>query len=93
MGLFSLIDAILDKPMENLLHALPISDEIRQTLLGNPSRYRPIYDLVCAYERSNWEQVSELAAVLFVTEESIAEAYIEAVAWAQELTQASKASG
>ena len=93
MGLFSLIDAILDKPMENLLHALPISEEIRQTLLGNPSRYRPIYDLVCAYERSNWEQVSELAAVLFVTEESIAEAYIEAVAWAQELTQASKASG
>ena len=91
MGIFSLIDAILDMPMENLLYALPISNEIRETLLGNESRYQPIYNLVCAYERSNWEQVSSLAEALYVSEENVAKAYVEAVAWAQELTKASKA--
>lgn len=90
MGIFSLIDAILDKPMESLLYALPISSEIRDTLLGKESRYQPIYRLVCAYERSNWDQVSSLAESLCVSEESVAEAYVEAVAWAQELTKASK---
>jgi c-di-GMP-related signal transduction protein len=64
MGIFSLIDAILDTPMEKLLYALPISSEIRDTLLGKESQYQPIYKLVCAYERSNWDQVSSLAETL-----------------------------
>lgn len=90
MGIFSLIDAILDKPMEKLLYALPISSEIRDTLLGKESRFQPIYKLVCAYERSQWDEVADLAETLYVSEESIAKAYIEAVAWAQELTKLSK---
>jgi c-di-GMP-related signal transduction protein len=92
MGLFSLIDAILDKPMEKLLYALPISSEIRETLLGNQSHYRAVYDLVCAYERSRWDQVSDLADSVCMNEELLAEAYIESVAWARELTQASRIS-
>ena len=91
MGLFSLIDAILDKPMEKLLYALPISSEIREALLRKQGDYRTIYDLVIAYERSNWDQVSNIAEALFLSEEEIAEAYVEAVAWAQELTKAGKA--
>jgi c-di-GMP-related signal transduction protein len=92
MGLFSLIDAILDKPMETLLYTLPVSSEIRETLLGKQSGYRLIFDLVCAYERSQWEQVAGISDVLHMSEERIAEAYIEAVTWAHELTQSAKAS-
>ncbi len=92
MGLFSLIDAILDKPMEKLLFLLPVSKEIRETLLGNPSCYQHVYALVCAYERSHWDQVASLANSLLISEESIAQAYLDSVAWAQELTQASRVS-
>jgi c-di-GMP-related signal transduction protein len=92
MGLFSLIDAILDKPMEKLLFALPISSAIRETLLGKQSGYRLIYELVCAYERSNWDQVADISGALRLSEERIAEAYIEAVTWAHELTQSAKVS-
>jgi len=88
MGLFSLIDAILDKPMEKLLNSLPISKEIRETLLGNPSCFLPVYELVCAYERSNWDRVAVLANALHMTESAVAQAYFDAVAWAQELTHA-----
>ncbi|MBN1567445.1 MAG: HDOD domain-containing protein [Acidobacteria bacterium] len=90
MGIFSLIDAILDKPMDKLLYALPISSEIRDTLLGKESPYQAVYKLVCAYERSNWDAVASLAETLYVSEENVAKAYIDAVAWAQELTSASK---
>jgi c-di-GMP-related signal transduction protein len=92
VGLFSLIDAILDKPMETLLYALPVSSAVRETLLGKQSNYRLIYDLVCAYERSHWEQVADLSDMLHMSEESIAEAYIDAVTWANELTQAARTS-
>ena len=91
MGLFSLIDAILDRPMDKLLYSLPISKEIRETLLGAPSSYKPIYDLICAYERSHWELVSDITDSLFMSEGEIAQAYVDAVEWAQELTQASRA--
>jgi EAL and modified HD-GYP domain-containing signal transduction protein len=87
MGLFSLIDAILDKPMEQLLSTLPISSDVRDTLLGKTSPYLPIYHLVYAYERSQWERVAGIADQLHISEESIAEAYIQAVQWAQELTR------
>lgn len=90
MGLFSLIDAILDKPMEALLLELPISKEIRDALLGRTSPYLTIYRLVCAYERSRWDEVIEIADRLCIGEEEIAEAYIRAVQWAQELTRTAK---
>lgn len=86
MGLFSLMDAILDKSMDKLLLSLPISIEIRNTLLGKASPYLPVYNLVCAYERSQWEQVADIAEQLHLSEEIIAEAYFEAVQWAQDLT-------
>jgi c-di-GMP-related signal transduction protein len=92
MGLFSLIDAILDKPMETLLFALPVSSAIRETLLGKQGGYRLIFDLVCAYERSHWEQVADISNMLHMSEESIAEAYIDAVTWAHELTQTARVS-
>jgi len=90
MGLFSLIDAILDQPMEKLMRDLPLSSEISTALLGKESPYQPIYNLICAYERSDWKQVSRLADRLCVSEENITEAYIEAVAWSHEIIRADK---
>ena len=92
MGIFSLIDAILDKPMEKLLFALPISNEIRDALLGKESPYLPVYNLVCAYERSQWDQVTEIADRFHLDEEIIAESYVQAVQWAQELTRTTKSN-
>ncbi len=87
IGLFSLIDAILDKPMEKLLYTLPLSAEIRDTLLGKDTPFLPVYNLVCAYERSHWEEIADIAERLHMSEEDVAEAYLEAVQWAQELSR------
>jgi c-di-GMP-related signal transduction protein len=93
MGLFSLIDAILDKPMDKLLHSLPISKGIRETLLGQPSSYQPVYELVCAYERSHWDKVQSIAASLCVSEEIVAHAYLGAVGWARDLAHSNRVNG
>jgi c-di-GMP-related signal transduction protein len=90
MGLFSLMDAILDKPMQQLLQDLPISDEISATLLGKESSYQSIYQLICSYEKSDWNQVTKLAGMLEMSEANITEAYVEAVAWSRALSESVK---
>jgi c-di-GMP-related signal transduction protein len=87
-GLFSLIDAILDKPMQTLLGELPISDEISFALLGKESRYLPVFNLVCAYEKSDWDQVSRLAGILNLNESRITQCYIDAITWSHEIGSA-----
>jgi EAL and modified HD-GYP domain-containing signal transduction protein len=81
-GLFSMIDAFLCRPLVEILAALPINDEIKATLLGAPSGVRGVYELVLAYERAGWETVSALAGHLGLQEPDIAEAYRDAVQWA-----------
>jgi c-di-GMP-related signal transduction protein len=81
-GLFSMIDAFLCRPLVEILAALPINDEIKATLLGAPSGVRSVYELVLAYERAGWETVAALASHLGLQEPDIAEAYRDAVQWA-----------
>ncbi len=87
-GLFSLIDAILDKPMETLLSELPISEEIQSALLGKESHCLPVLDLVCAYEKSDWDRVSIIAGALNLEEARITQSYIDSISWFQEIAAA-----
>ncbi len=85
MGLFSLIDAILDIPIEEILKELPLGEEIKNALLGKPSPMRMYLELVCAYEQGIWDRVKELSASLGVGEKSLPEFYGEAIEWAESL--------
>jgi EAL and modified HD-GYP domain-containing signal transduction protein len=81
VGLFSLLDAILGRPLPDLLARLPVGDDVRQTLLGADSNVRRIYEIVLAYERGDWEEVSRLAGILGLDESAIPETYLHAVGW------------
>jgi c-di-GMP-related signal transduction protein len=92
-GLFSLVDAILDKPMDALLDDLPLSDDIKNTLLGKDTCYQAALGLVCAYERSNWDQVSMLAETLNLHETDVTQAYMDAIVMSQEFVQSDTPGG
>lgn len=83
LGLFSLLDAILDTPMEEAIRDLPLPTDVADTLLGRDTPYRPVYDLTVAYERTDWETVDRCAAAFGVTEAEIADCYFKAVDHAQ----------
>ncbi len=57
MGMFSLIDAFLNKPMADALAELPVSDKIKKPLLGEESPYKVIYNVMLAYEKGQWDRV------------------------------------
>jgi len=79
IGMFSLIDAFLDQPLLVALQELPISDEIKNALLGEKSKFREVYDLILLYEKGEWEKIRVAAEKLQLGEEEVIEAYSKAL--------------
>ena len=55
LGMFSNIDAFIDRPMADVVAELPLSDEIKNALCGQSNQLRDALDIVIAYERGNWD--------------------------------------
>lgn len=83
LGLFSLIDAILDRPLADVLTGMPIADDIKDSLLGKDSFCRNLYECVLAYEQGAWERLPLLASRVGVDESETPALYAEAVQWTQ----------
>lgn len=82
MGMFSILDALLDKPMPEILPDLPINPEIKSALLGQSCRFRQVLDAVIAFERGDWGTFSAHAATLGLPEDAVQAALTESVKWA-----------
>ncbi|MEA3363477.1 MAG: HDOD domain-containing protein [Thermodesulfobacteriota bacterium] len=85
MGLFSLLDAIMSRPIDEILQEITVEKDIMEALTGTPGTLRAILDLVVAMEKGEWEQVSSLAAELQIEEQSLSTTYLDAVKWAQDI--------
>lgn len=79
LGMFSVIDAFLDQPMDEILAALPIPEEIKLALLGGENRFQEVYALVLAYETGDWEGLSRYAVKLGLEEREVKEFYIHSL--------------
>ena len=88
LGLCSLLDAILDKPLAEAIADLPLPGDMRAALLGDDNVPRQILDVVIAYENGQWDEALEKAKVLGLTEDSPATVYSDALKWARELSRA-----
>ena len=82
MGLFSLIDAILDNPMENIMKNLPLSKNIKLALLEGKGALTDYLKLVSYYETANWEKCSLMISKIDANKDKILEFYQDAVNWA-----------
>jgi c-di-GMP-related signal transduction protein len=85
LGTFSLMDAMLGRPVSEIVSEIALPEVVRAALLGEPNRYRKFLDLVTAYEAGNWTNVSELVVELRHNEGQVSAAYLEALDWAQKL--------
>jgi EAL and modified HD-GYP domain-containing signal transduction protein len=80
-GLFSLIDVILDRDMEELLEQIPLSANINKALLEQTGPYYPILSSVKSLESSNWLPFKASARALNIDEKVLHNYYLEAVKW------------
>ncbi len=78
MGLLSVTDAILDRPIEQILANLPIAPEVRTALCGGANHYREVYDLLLACERADWPTLSAISTRLGIDESAVADCQAKA---------------
>ena len=79
LGLLSVSDALLDKPMREVLNALPIGSEIKSALCGGENRYRDLFEILLAFERAEWPKLSALTERLGCPEDSVPDSYQSAL--------------
>jgi EAL and modified HD-GYP domain-containing signal transduction protein len=81
LGLFSLMDTILDIPMSELLCRVRLPEPISETLLGHDTSLNHLMKLVYALESADWDCCDEIAGLLGIQENTISQVYLESVAW------------
>jgi EAL and modified HD-GYP domain-containing signal transduction protein len=78
VGLFSILDAMMDQPIETVLESLPLSSEILDALLRRTGPYGQPLEITVAYERADWDAIDRHA----VSQPAIATIYLQALDWA-----------
>lgn len=85
MGLFSVLDLILSKPMEEALKMVQVSKEIREALVENKGKFAPIMSFITQYECANWQEISRLMILQEIDMEQVNEAYLSSLTWYRNL--------
>ena len=81
MGLFSILDIILDMPMEEALKKVNVTKEISDALVYRKGELANIYSFVISYESADWQEISRQLIVLGVDTNAIYQAYTETMCW------------
>jgi EAL and modified HD-GYP domain-containing signal transduction protein len=85
MGLFSVLDVILDRPMAEALQIIKVSNEIGEALINNKGKLAPVLSFVKQYEAANWQEISRLMIVDSIEMDVINDAYLMTLQWYKEL--------
>lgn len=88
VGLFSLIDVILSKPITELLVSLELDERIIQALVEGKGDYFPILATAKAIESGDWSSLFNYSLDLQVPKEQLFNLHRQSVRWQNEMTQA-----
>lgn len=81
-GMFSLLDAVVDRPIEQALEFLPMEEDVKGALLGEDNTVRRFLDYVRAYEAADWDALAHLGEGVAPPEMEPPALYLEAVQYA-----------
>jgi EAL and modified HD-GYP domain-containing signal transduction protein len=81
-GLFSLIDVILNREINDLLVGLPISEDVKIALRGEGNELQSLLDFVVSYEQAEWQKIDGKFHLSKITPQKMVSFYIKAHKWA-----------
>lgn len=81
MGLFSVLDVILDMPMKDALETIKVSKNISDALVYHNGIFAFPLEFILQYENANWQEVSRLMIVHNIEMQPVYDAYLNALRW------------
>lgn len=85
LGLFSLLDAMLDRPLADILADLPLEADLRAALSERAGRMGAILRVAVDLEEGAWTRVPEAVAEAGLQEPALADAHLEAIRYADRI--------
>ena len=82
VGLLSVIDAIMDQPMDKVLEQLPLREDIRLALLQQEGKMGKALHYAVSYEHGEWDEINPSD----VSSDQIRAIYLRAIAWCKDFT-------
>lgn len=85
MGLFSMLDQMLDKPLAEALDMVLLSKDVKDSLLTDDGKYSELYKFVTQYESADWAEISRTMLLKSISDKSVSESYVTALSWYHEM--------
>lgn len=86
-GLFSLLDVILQKPMDEAIQEVAVDKGVRETLVERKGKMYEVLDFIYAHERADWDGVSINIIRNNIDPAAARAAYIDALEWYRQLLE------
>ena len=81
MGLFSILDVILEKPMSEALTDVHVSKDVYEALVDKTGKLSTVYEFIEQYEIANWSEISRQMLLNKIDMKDVYNAYIDALVW------------
>lgn len=79
VGMLSVVDAIMGRPMASVVAELPLSEDARLALVDHQGPLQPVMDCTLAYEQGDWDRAQGLALALGVPPAKVPDLYLESL--------------
>lgn len=80
VGLFSVLDALLDMSLDEVLDTLPITEEMSLALSSHEGEMGTVLNNIKLYEKGRWDELMSL-----IDHSAYQKAYLQSIKWASEL--------
>jgi len=90
LGLCSLLDVILGRPMKEALAEMPLPAVINDALLGETNQAKHVLDAVLAYEQGKWAEATTAMELLKLSPGLLPGIYGDSLRWARELLKSTR---
>lgn len=86
-GLFSSADVLLNKKMNEVVHELPLTREVKEALTRRSNKLGHVLDFILSLETANWTRADKFDLNGTIDYETVLSHYIAAIKWANEFQE------
>jgi len=88
MGLFSLLDIILERPMEEAVREVALDESVKAALVDKSGDLYKVLDFIYSYEHASWDDIAMKIVKYNLDLEDVITAFVDALVWYKALLDA-----
>ncbi|MCL2079106.1 MAG: HDOD domain-containing protein [Oscillospiraceae bacterium] len=88
LGLFSLLDVILEVPMDAAVNEVALDESVRAALVDKSGNLYNVLAFINAYEHANWDEIAIYTVKFNLKLEDVTTAFVDALEWYKSLLDA-----